>query len=381
MTHTGGSLQPMLKADLWSSGLLVVDMSGDGSEDSPPLPPPPGGFPPPPKGMPAPPPTLSASPASITIDEPNLPTPPPLSDTENAVNHSDIVDLNALSSSSTSNLNRDQMYGHIDRIASGEVGTLLDRFADRFGSELDREIIVLRRKEQQNARESQPIVELISTPDDEVTESTEQFNESEIESEIEDFEEEYEDEEEPQESGEIPALPEEMVSRLESDLARVTKQIKPLQQKYKLAKQRHQSSKVKKLAPKLRSLMNKRNLIIEVMEGTKHPSSLVEPSQKKIKKAKVASKVDDDKFPEFVSVVNDLLGDMPDSFVEDFILTPSFVLLQSVAEDPSSTKENDRRKFFEMANKELGDLPENKLDTFVKSEGFVVFQKMGELYG
>ena len=43
---------------------------------------------------------------------------------------------------------RDQMYGHIDGIATGEVGTLLDRFSDRFGSELDREIIVLRKKQQ-----------------------------------------------------------------------------------------------------------------------------------------------------------------------------------------------------------------------------------------
>ena len=39
---------------------------------------------------------------------------------------------------------KDSMYGHIDRIATGEIGTLMDRFSDRFGSELDREIIVLR---------------------------------------------------------------------------------------------------------------------------------------------------------------------------------------------------------------------------------------------
>jgi hypothetical protein len=172
-----------------------------------------------------------------------------------------------------------------------------------------------------------------------------------------------------------------MISRLESDIAKVTKQIKPLQQKYKLAKQRRQSTKVQKLAPKLRELLNKRNLLIEVMEGRKAPSVLSAPSQKKPKKAKVATKVEDDHFPEFVSVVNDLLGDMPDSFVEEFILTPSFALLQSVAEDPSSIRESERRKFFEMANKELGDLPENKLDKFVKSEGFEVFQNMGELYG
>ncbi len=53
---------------------------------------------------------------------------------------------------------RDQMYGHIDRIATGEVGTLLDRFSDRFGSELDREIIVLRKKQQAEMRNIKPTV-------------------------------------------------------------------------------------------------------------------------------------------------------------------------------------------------------------------------------
>ena len=60
--------------------------------------------------------------------------------------------------------NRESMYGHIDRIATGEVGTLLDRFSNRFGSELDREIIVLRKKQQQEMREIKPTVELIQPP-------------------------------------------------------------------------------------------------------------------------------------------------------------------------------------------------------------------------
>jgi hypothetical protein len=65
------------------------------------------------------------------------------------------------------------MYGHIDRIAIGEVGTLLDRFSDRFGSELDREIIVLRKKQQQDMRDIKPVVELISPPSEEYEEESE----------------------------------------------------------------------------------------------------------------------------------------------------------------------------------------------------------------
>ena len=66
--------------------------------------------------------------------------------------------------------NRESMYGHIDRIATGEVGTLLDRFSNRFGSELDREIIVLRKKQQQEMREIKPTVELIQAPNEEYEE-------------------------------------------------------------------------------------------------------------------------------------------------------------------------------------------------------------------
>ena len=70
--------------------------------------------------------------------------------------------------------NRESMYGHIDRIATGEVGTLLDRFSNRFGSELDREIIVLRKKQQQEMREIKPTVELIQEPTEEYEEELEE---------------------------------------------------------------------------------------------------------------------------------------------------------------------------------------------------------------
>ena len=74
---------------------------------------------------------------------------------------SDRIDLSSFRSSQSSSQNTDQMYGHIDRIATGNVGTLLDRFSNRFGSDLDREIIVLRKKEQQAMREVKPTIELI----------------------------------------------------------------------------------------------------------------------------------------------------------------------------------------------------------------------------
>ena len=71
---------------------------------------------------------------------------------------------------------KDSMYGHIDRIATGDVGTLLDRFSDRFGSELDREIIVLRKQQQQDIRAVKPTVELVSPPTIEIEEDEIDYN-------------------------------------------------------------------------------------------------------------------------------------------------------------------------------------------------------------
>ena len=160
---------------------------------------------------------------------------------------------------------KDSMYGHIDRIATGEVGTLLDRFSDRFGSELDREIIVLRKQQQQDIRSVKPTVELIVGP------------------------------------------------TLEVD---------------------------------------------EEMDETKP-----------------------DDFIEFFDVVNNLLGDMPENFINRFVKSDSFVLFESVGADPGVTDEDTRRAFFLMINAELGELPEDKINEFVESPGFEMFTHMGEKYG
>ena len=54
-----------------------------------------------------------------------------------------------------------QMYGQIDRLGSGEVGSLLDRYSSRFGRELDRELIVLRGREIKATRATSGTPEVI----------------------------------------------------------------------------------------------------------------------------------------------------------------------------------------------------------------------------
>ena len=230
---------------------------------------------------------LPPLPPGISLPPP--PPPPPLDDPIEEIEDTEIASQPIEDSDGDSNNNdfksqwesrkandpalasdsRDSMYGHIDRIATGEVGTLLDRFSDRFGSELDREIIVLRKKQQQEVRSVKATVELISAPDTPEPE--------EDEGEIDD-----------------------------------------------------------------------------------HGS---------------------DDFIEFFNVVNSLLGDMPDDFVQRFLASESFELFESVGADPDSTDEDTRKDFFAMINAELGDLPQDKINEFVESPGFELFTKMGEIYG
>ena len=66
------------------------------------------------------------------------------------------------SNPSISSDSRDSIYNRIDRISSGRGESLMDRYSDRFGSDLDREIIVLRKKDQDDLASIKPTVELIS---------------------------------------------------------------------------------------------------------------------------------------------------------------------------------------------------------------------------
>lgn len=239
-----------------------------------------------PNGMPLPPPPLGL----------NLPPPPPIpippppgelkeevqsniepEDMENSSEEESKNDFQSHWEKRKSNNDpqaiesRDSMYGHIDRISSGQVGSLMDRFSDRFGSELDREIIVLRKKQQKDLLAIKPTVELISSPDDDL--------EEESEDQGDDGEEEIED-----------------------------------------------------------------------------------------------------LFSQFFDIVNNLLGDMDEDFINSFVSSDDFPLFQEVGEGPNDCDDETKAEFFSMINRVLGDLPEDKIGDFVDSPGFTIYQEMGEIY-
>ena len=294
------------------------------------------------------------------VEQPPLPEPPalelpppPMPDTEStgseepslsteeAVNTDDYREL----WKRRSDKSLPQMYGAIDRIGSGEIGSLLDRYSDRFGHELDREIIVMRRAEQDARREAVPVVEVISAPD--------------------------EDEDEDQ---------------LQAQLTEVEDLLRPLQKEYKAAES---NSEKKRLAPALKSLIAERKILLGVISGEMDEEALDEiPERPDIPgQDSESDDYDDedveevDEFSQFFAVINKLLGDMPEDWVSNFLESKGFSLFQKVGDDPSSANAKTRKKFFVMINNELGSMPEDMLDEFVSSPDFELYKQMGELYG
>jgi len=217
-----------------------------------------------------------------------------------------------------------QIYGHIDRISSGETGSLLDRYADRFGQDLDRDIIVLRKAERENLVSKQrdaPVVELIQ------------------------------DEVETVEYG----------SRLEE----VEAQLRALKPEYESAKASGDSETLERIMPELKSLMAERkslkqsNEVIVAQEDTSEY----------------------DIFPEFVGIVDNLLErDLPAEVIEEFMNSEEFEIYRQAGEDPSAASSDLRTAFFQVVDEQLGNMPKDRIDAFAASEAFEIYKQVAALY-
>ena len=331
--------------------------------------------PPPLPGTLPPPPELGDLPLPPPIETPDLPLPPPPSlpsepmsndmddnhteqvdDVEIEINEIDeieiIEDIEVETNYSDLWTNRtekslQQMYGHIDRLGNDEVGSLLDRYADRFGHDLDREIIVKRKAEKDSVRETAPVVELISAPDND--------------------EEDHDEDEESVETSDL----EERLEQLESNM-------RPLKKKFDAAKAKKNKSAVSKLGKKLKPMVDERKLLKGILSGDIPESALEEFDSDDDDDEEEEQ---EDEFIAFFQVVNDLLGNMPEDFITEFVKTKNYKLFEKVGNNPENANESTRRKFFEMINNELGSMPEDMLDEFIASSNFSLYKRMGDIYG
>ena len=172
---------------------------------------------------------------------------------------------------------------------------------------------------------------------------------------------------------------------LQSQLNEVEDILRPLQKEYKAAESKAEK---KRLAPTLKALIAERKILLGVISGEMDESALEDiPERPEIEGYDDDESDDDDdveevdQFVEFFGVINNLLGDMPEEWVNNFLESKGFALFQKVGDDPGSTNNKIRKKFFVMINNELGSMPEDMLDEFVASPDFELYKLMGELYG
>mgnify|MGYP001956736977 FL=1 len=341
-----------LRLETMEDALDQLDDDSEGSSDGkPPLPP--GLVPPPPSGIEMPPPAGLEFPPPPEID---LPPPMPLSQADLGIspdlsNDKDLLDAaNSLAESTTSEgpespkdfnsvwesrktrdpsigTSRDGIYGRINEIASARKdGTLMDRFSDRFGSELDKEIIILRKKEQDDLRLIKPTVELISAPakNDEMT--------------FDEFVEAMADDDFVSRVSEATGVPSDRLTNLDYGT--------------------------------LNTFFEKAD---SDKSGTLDFPEFVTAIQ--------SYRSLDEDFSHFFNVINSLLGELPDELTTTFVESDSFQLFREVGEDPEASNKATRTEFFVMINELLGDLPETVMQNFIQSPDFDLYKLIAERYG
>ncbi len=217
----------------------------------------------------------------------------------------------------------DGMYGHIDRIAKGDRGSLINRFSDRFGTELDREIIVMRKEQQQVVRDIAPKVELIEKPKDTDHLTLEEFIHSMDEPAF------------IQKVSEATGISTEMLSSFEED-----------------------------------------ELVDFFQTADVDDSGTMEFDE--FAAAITMLKQANDDFARLFGIVDTLLGNQSSNFIESFTQSDAYDLYKQVGTDPHHASESDRREFFALINEVLGDLPASEIESFTQSEDFEHYKTMGE---
>ena len=226
-----------------------------------------------------------------------------------------------------------QIYGAIDRLGSGESGSLLDRYSDRFGHSLDRDIIVLRRKEREaalNEARSAPVVELLDEDD------TDRLTEVE--------------------------------NRL--------RELKPL---YKEAKAQGDREALRTLVPELEDLMAERRSLMSQPETVQVSNEVHEDSSEVADEESMSDA--DALFSQFFTIVNDLLGEeLSEEAIETFLASDGFELFKEVGADPTAIDDERRGDFFRIIDEQLGNMPDASITTFVESGDFAIYKQISEMY-
>jgi hypothetical protein len=246
--------------------------------------------------------------------------------TEKPSDFKSVWDQRKTSNPAISSDSRDSIYNRIERISTGRGDSLMDRYANRFGSDLDREIIVLRKKDQDDLTSIKPTVELISEP-------------TNNEMSLSEFLEAMDDAEFVTRVANKTGVSVEKIAELDHD---------SMQSFFEEADKDNSGTLD----------------FDEFVNGIIH-----------------SFRSYDEDFAHFFTVVNGLLGQLPDDKTVAFIESDSFRLFETVGSDPISIEKQSRVEFFTMVNELLGDLPDAVMKSFTDSQDFDLYKQIASRYG
>ena len=221
---------------------------------------------------------------------------------------------------------RDSIYDRIERISTGKGDSLMERYADRFGSDLDREIIVLRKKDQDDLANIKPTVEVISKS-------------TNNEMALDEFIEAMEDSEFILRVSEKTGVSVEKIGELDME--------------------------------SMKSFFEQADADNSgTLDFDEFMNGIIQ-----------SFRTYDEDFSHFFTVVNGLLGELPDEKTSEFISSDDFEMFRTVGEDPLSTDLDTRGQFFTMVNELLADLPDAVMKSFTESQDFELYKVIAERYG
>ncbi len=221
---------------------------------------------------------------------------------------------------------RDSIYDRIERISTGKGDSLMERYADRFGSDLDREIIVLRKQVQDDLTNIKPTVEVIS-----------KSNNNEMA--LDEFIEAMEDSEFILRVSEKTGVSVEKIGELDME--------------------------------SMKSFFEQADADNSgTLDFDEFMNGIIQSFRSY-----------DEDFSHFFTVVNGLLGELPDEKTSEFISSDDFEMFKTVGEDPLSTDSDTRGQFFTMVNELLADLPDAIMKSFTESQDFELYKVIAERYG
>ena len=260
-----------------------------------------------------------------------------------------------------------QVYGHIDRISQGDIGSLLDRYSDRFGHELDRDIIVMRKDERDDkiaeVRDS-PTVQLLNQ------------------------------DEEIQDDG---ALDGETLVELNAQLKTVEDELRRIKPQYQAAKSDGDREVLRELRPSLEALMAERKLLKAVIAGEADLDELFESQsdeeeeeyeeeeeeyeEEEYEEEEEEEEYEEDIFVEFAAIVDNLLGKyLSASEITEFSHSEGFAVYQSVGSSPADSSDDARSEFFSVVDTLLGQLSNEIIGEFTSSKEFETYRTVGAMY-